>query len=316
MTKILSDIALSDKVIIMTFIITIKGVCCTCFLRYIAIKSPFEYQERMTSRIAKTIIISIWTFALICATIGIVKWNYDGIGSILSIVVTRMCSNVNYIYFMVLYLAIYMTSLVAITCIYATILHIALMHIKMIEGTKDILTKSNHSDDDRSSSKRSTRRRKREMKTTKSLAIVYGAFIICWLPNCLINLITFADKKFFFNIQLNNKNLFLFIFYGFVEVLPSINTAINPLIYSFSNKQFRSAFKRVLYRLVGKHFMFDREFNSTMSSGSRNKKLSTASIISSRIANTFNRKISKQVIDTNIHKLCDLNDVTIEDKYL
>ena len=46
--------------------------------------------------------------------------------------------------------------------------------------------------------------------------------------------------------------MFVSIYYVFVEVLPLVNTMVNPIIYSFSNKQFRSAVVSVWRKLLGK----------------------------------------------------------------
>ena len=34
-----------------------------------------------------------------------------------------------------------------------------------------------------------------ELKSTKTLALVYGAFVICWLPSVIINAILFFDSN-------------------------------------------------------------------------------------------------------------------------
>ena len=44
--------------------------------------------------------------------------------------------------------------------------------------------------------------------------------------------------------------LFLTIYYLFVEVVPVVNTMVNPLIYSFSNREFRGEVARLWERLL------------------------------------------------------------------
>ena len=44
--------------------------------------------------------------------------------------------------------------------------------------------------------------------------------------------------------------LFLTIYYMFVEVVPVVNTMVNPLIYSFSNREFRGEVARLWERLL------------------------------------------------------------------
>ena len=80
----------------------------------------------------------------------------------------------------------------------------------------------------------------KELQATKSVAIVYLAFCVCWLPSCIITTIIHADKTYFRHLQQENPTMFLPIYYVFIDILPLVNTMVNPIIYSFSNKQFRS----------------------------------------------------------------------------
>ena len=94
---------------------------------------------------------------------------------------------------------------------------------------------------------------RKEIHATKSVAIVYLAFCVCWMPCCVITTINHVDETFFQRLLINNKSLFLIIYYTFVDILPLFNTMLNPLIYSFSNAQFRSAVQQVWKKLNNKN---------------------------------------------------------------
>uniref|UniRef100_A0A671LDT8 Alpha-2B adrenergic receptor n=1 Tax=Sinocyclocheilus anshuiensis TaxID=1608454 RepID=A0A671LDT8_9TELE len=79
----------------------------------------------------------------------------------------------------------------------------------------------------------------REKRFTFVLAVVIGVFVICWFP-------------FFFSYSLQAicpkacelpKALFKFFFW-----IGYCNSALNPLIYTIFNRDFRKAFKKILFK--------------------------------------------------------------------
>ncbi len=81
---------------------------------------------------------------------------------------------------------------------------------------------------------------KTELKAMKVLGIVFIAFIIAWLPLCLINIITVL-----FQTSYLNEFLSPFTYLGY------ISSTFNPIIYTAFNKRFRKNFFEIL-RCSGK----------------------------------------------------------------
>merc|ERR1712141_109314 len=90
---------------------------------------------------------------------------------------------------------------------------------------------------------------RKEVKATKTIGFVFLAFCLTWFPAALITYINYFDKGF---IDGMSRTTMLIIFYVFFDILPIINTMINPIIYSFSNTQFRSAVEDIWRRLKGR----------------------------------------------------------------
>jgi hypothetical protein len=77
---------------------------------------------------------------------------------------------------------------------------------------------------------------KRERKAAKTLAIVTGAFIACWLPFFIMALIMPMLKDY----QFNRHVVAFFLWMGY------FNSTLNPMIYTIFSPEFRQAFQRIL----------------------------------------------------------------------
>lgn len=79
---------------------------------------------------------------------------------------------------------------------------------------------------------------KRENKTTQTLSIVVGGFIVCWLPFFVYYLITpFLPLK---SVSGNLTKCLTWLGW--------FNSAMNPFIYAFYSVDFRAAFWRLTFR--------------------------------------------------------------------
>lgn len=81
-----------------------------------------------------------------------------------------------------------------------------------------------------------------ETKAAKTLAIIVGGFIVCWLPFFTMYMI----RAF---CQLCIQPLLFSVLFW----LGYCNSAINPLIYALFSKEFRIAFKTILYKCLCVH---------------------------------------------------------------
>ena len=79
---------------------------------------------------------------------------------------------------------------------------------------------------------------KRERKAARTLGIITGSFIVCWLPFFVVASIRpFCSDRFEFPVFLT----------GFIGWLGYFNSLLNPLIYTIFNPDFRMAFRKILF---------------------------------------------------------------------
>lgn len=77
---------------------------------------------------------------------------------------------------------------------------------------------------------------KRERKAAKTLAIITGAFVCCWLPFFIIAILLPTCQS----CDISPVIMSFFLWLGY------FNSTLNPIIYTIFSPEFRHAFKRLL----------------------------------------------------------------------
>ena len=75
-----------------------------------------------------------------------------------------------------------------------------------------------------------------ERRAAKTLGIIMGCFVMCWMPFFILEVV----KPFCVNCHFSPTMMKVFTWLGY------LNSALNPIIYTFFNQDFRKGFQRII----------------------------------------------------------------------
>ncbi|KAL0965396.1 hypothetical protein UPYG_G00280730 [Umbra pygmaea] len=210
--------------------------------RYIAIKSPLRYNGLVTAGRAQGIIAVCWVLSVGIGLTPMLGWNKgmnvtnSSSGTCPQGMTECLFEGVVTLEYMVYFnfFGCVLVPLVAMLAIYARIFMAArrqlrLMDMKLIHmHTPAVGTAS-----------RSTLQK--EVHAAKSLAIIVGLFVICWLPLHIINC---------FNLFCQDCARPHIWVMNIAIIMSHANSVVNPFIYAYRIREFRHTFRRILRQHV------------------------------------------------------------------
>jgi len=209
----------------------------------------------MTKARAIAAIAFVWGYSGLLASLSFMNWSADASTS-----ASGECKKTDRYYYTFAITAGFFLPLIILVINYSMVFKVAFTQAKKLQQLKSAssMEPAETSDADFSPDPRPSvisigrverKRRKsivRELKATKTLAIVIGTFIVCWLPFFIIMFVVqFCDLC----LHKIHPTATQFVAIVFVYVLPLLNSAVNPIIYSSFNSDFRSAFKDIFIRV-------------------------------------------------------------------
>ncbi|XP_057290992.1 D(1) dopamine receptor-like [Hydractinia symbiolongicarpus] len=208
--------------------------------RCIAISMPFFYSAYFTKATTNVIIFVIWFYALLWTSFTVVPW-YGLSEILLSKRKLFICyTNYNNVFPTVLVCVVYLIPAVITTCMYIIMSRIATKQAAAIAK----LNPHTHG--------KMNRIFKKDLRAYKTVAVVFAAYIFCFLPRFIYYLVVIWDINAIVKLSQCCPTAFDAVTTLINKVLPTLNSCVNPFIYFVSSAHFRVAFKDLLYKLLGK----------------------------------------------------------------
>ncbi|XP_063301307.1 D(1A) dopamine receptor [Pelobates fuscus] len=245
---------------------SILNLCVISVDRYWAISSPFRYERKMTPKVAFIMISVCWTLSVLISFIPVqLNWHKAKTTSFFDLNITLQgstmdnCdSSLNRTYAISSSLISFYIPVAIMIVTYTRIYRIAAKQIRRISALERAAvhakncqnTTGNRSSIDCQQPESSLKTSfKRETKVLKTLSVIMGVFVCCWLPFFILNcMVPFCDPSAKTSgtepFCISSTTFDVFVWFGWA------NSSLNPIIYAF-NADFRKAFSTLLgcYRL-------------------------------------------------------------------
>ncbi|KAG5264110.1 hypothetical protein AALO_G00272240 [Alosa alosa] len=234
---------------------SILNLCVISVDRYWAISSPFRYERKMTQRVAFVMISLTWTLSVLISFIPIqLNWHKASVEIIgpnnttMEEPVEENCdSSLNREYAISSSLISFYIPVAIMIVTYTRIYRIAQIQIRRIASLERAAEHAQSCRTNRLECQHHNTLKtsiNRETKVLKTLSVIMGVFVCCWLPFFILNcMVPFCDKPPTdqeAGLPCVSETTFdVFVWFGWT------NSSLNPIIYAF-NAEFRKAFANLL----------------------------------------------------------------------
>lgn len=206
--------------------------------RFLAIKAPLRYRSLMDQKTGLKLMGFIWLYALIWASLGNFNWSNPHLDVFNT---NHGCGKYDPLYYTVVATLAFFLPLAVVIVAYTYLTRVALFHARALLN----LVSPEYSRMRGGSSVQSDRtlRLIREIKATKMMAVVVGAFFICWFPFFVVLLKNLWSPSTVHPVLAEFTRVLV------VVIFPNLNSALNPLIYMTFTRELRKAFVRLVNEL-------------------------------------------------------------------
>ncbi|XP_043921853.1 trace amine-associated receptor 4-like [Protopterus annectens] len=208
--------------------VSILHLCFIAIDRYYAICDPLHYSSKITFPVTAIFLSLCWTVPT-CLCFGVVFTDQKGDDTFLaSVYCEGLCFVVlDKLWALIILVSAFFLPGALMISIYIKIFTVARNHSAVINGIAGTIISPKE--------KHRKGSQKVERKAAKTLGLITGVFLFCWLPLTIALLL-----ERYFSVSVSSE------MYEFLGWLAYFNSACNPVIYGFFYPWFRRAFKVIL----------------------------------------------------------------------
>ena len=203
-----------DYLWIHTTVATTFNLCCVSLDRYIAIFYSLRYEEILTYTRCYVLIVTVWFLSLVLPCSRFLVEDVTGLSTL-------------YISFTIITVLIPM--IIIILCSIRILRAAAVQSRRITVNTVQNLE--------------AVKTRKKNYKAAKTISIVVGLFVVCWLPSLITSFVYYFSKKVCYCTE------YLTV-WAAVEAVAFSSSAINPLVYCLRNHEFYEALTHTFRFLI------------------------------------------------------------------
>lgn len=204
-----------------TAVTTTFNLCAVSIDRYVAITRPLHYETILTRRRCKIIICLIWVLSFVLPIPRPLVTDPSKVSKVWIAGST----------------VVILLPLSIITYCYYHIVREVKRHVTGIDSMNKWVSASIPD---------GIATRKRNTKAAWTVAIVIGVFLVLWCPSLVLTLLLSLNKKICDEERLTRV-------WSFTVLVAFFSSAVNPLIYTVRNQDYRNAFGRIFLNRRKKH---------------------------------------------------------------
>lgn len=206
--------------ILLSFAASIISLLVLTLDRFFSIMRPLHYYSNMTTRRYIISALFVWTVPIaLASTLMLLHNQWEDIPRVCDLLLVGKLEFHRFV------VALFWIATTAMVTIYIIIFHVA----RKVAKEEEKMLKPCSS----STQQGPVSRFRKEMKTVRTILIIFCTFYICWLPFVCCVFAQIVNTPLIFDMTLNNTRL-LFSF------LAMLNSAFNPFVYAFRMPLFKA----------------------------------------------------------------------------